>query len=348
MLEVPQVLGQERVRRLLGLALRHGRFPQALLIAGPAGIGKRALGRQLAAALLCSHPAEDGWGCGRCRSCRAVASGAHPDLHWLEADPNTKLTLEAVRPWHTQASGLTPAWGERVVGVVVPAEELTEAAQNSLLKVIEEPPPTVTWLLLTANPAALLATIRSRCQLVQLDPVPARTIADWLVSAQQQEPSRAQEIARLAAGRPGVALEWVQDSRAESLRQEVSQVLMQMGRGRAAELLEVARAWSEAGDHLARRLELLALGWRDLVVVQAWEQGAAQHGQDQGKNCQPPVPLYFPELRPAPQATTLVSAGRLLACASRALALARQLSIWGSARLQLEALLVEAETAWKG
>jgi DNA polymerase-3 subunit delta' len=175
-----------------------------LLISGEAGVGHRDFAGWIAAARWC---AAEPPGCGACSSCRQVASGNHADLHVLvrnppkEADPDElgskhEITVDQVR------RGLIPALGVRAMGgrgrtvIIDGADEMNEAAQNALLKTLEEPPPGTLLLLLAAHADALLDTVRSRCQELRLQP---------LSEAQMREafPDEPEERLRLAAGRPG-------------------------------------------------------------------------------------------------------------------------------------------------
>lgn len=153
------------------LALR-ARWPHALLIFGPGGVGKRALAFHFARALLCEAPAADGSACGECPGCHYVEVGQHPDLRVVEPvevdeegaiTPTEVIRIEAVRSL-TQWSQRTSHRGGAKVGIVIPAEKMNAPTANALLKTLEEPPER-TYLLLVAHQAGrLLPTISSRCQ----------------------------------------------------------------------------------------------------------------------------------------------------------------------------------------
>ena len=200
------------------LALR-GRWPQALLMSGPEGIGKRALAMHFARALLCERPRADGSACGACASCRYVAAGQHPDLSIVEpvevdeegnVTPTEVIKIDAIRSL-TQWSQRTSHRGGAKVGVIVPAEKMHVPTANALLKTLEEPLPG-TYLLLVAHQAGrLLPTIASRCQRF---PVPVPRVDDgiaWLASQGLSDPANA--LAQ-AGGAPLVALR-NQDAQAE-------------------------------------------------------------------------------------------------------------------------------------
>lgn len=153
------------------LALR-ARWPHALLIFGPEGVGKRALAMHFARALLCEAPSADGRACGACPGCHYVEVGQHPDLRIVEpvdvdeegiVTPTEVIRIEAVRSL-TQWSQRTSHRGGAKVGIVAPAEKMHAPAANALLKTLEEPPARTYLLLVAHQPGRLLPTISSRCQ----------------------------------------------------------------------------------------------------------------------------------------------------------------------------------------
>src|SRR5207253_2292561 len=147
--------------------------------------------------------------------------GVHPDVLWvmpqseaiarsllsradLEAAPSRDIRVDEVRALSRRLS-LAAVLGRRKIAVLVPAEALNERAQNTLLKTLEEPPPSTTFLLVTEHPDALLATVRSRCARVQLAPLPADVLVDLLVK-QGAPASDARARAARAEGSLGRAL----------------------------------------------------------------------------------------------------------------------------------------------
>ncbi len=191
-------------------------LPHALLLSGEAGCGHEVLVGALAQALLCTQPLPDGSACTVCRSCQVYAAHAHPDFMQI-AVPEDKqvIGVEQIRTLGHFLE-LSCSYSACRVAVILMAEAMNVNAANSLLKSLEEPSAHTHILLLSMQPAALLATIRSRCQHIRL-PLPAKKEAiHWLG---QQNPVQAPEaLLTLAAGRPLAALAY--DS-GESLAQQL-------------------------------------------------------------------------------------------------------------------------------
>lgn len=165
------------------------RAHHALLITGPAGLGKKALALNYAQALLCESPREGGLACSVCAGCTYVASRTHPDLRvldlweiddkddeWVEAG---EIRIDRVRELIDMVAMTSHRGGARV-GVISPAERMNANAANALLKTLEEPPPG-TMLVLTSNqPGRLLPTVASRCVRVPAPRPTAEAATAWL------------------------------------------------------------------------------------------------------------------------------------------------------------------------
>lgn len=157
--------GNEAVKDSLRAALK-SRFPQAVLLTGPAGSGKMQMARVLAAALLCTGAGERP--CGVCPSCRKLQNGAHPDLDVIDEGEND-LPVSLAREIRQKVCVL-PNDGDRRAVILRHTHKLNTAAQNALLKVLEEPPRYAFFILTSEQPGAVLETIRSRCTRYQLAP----------------------------------------------------------------------------------------------------------------------------------------------------------------------------------
>ncbi len=190
-------------------------LPHALLIRGPAGIGKLEFAQALAKALLCERSDGQGMACGRCTACDWVEQRGHPDLQLVQpeslAEPDVEeggdkkkasvqISVDQVRAL-AEFVNLSSHRGRAKVIVVHPAEALNPSAANALLKNLEEPPPATYFLLVSHRWHQLLATIKSRCRQVVL-PLPDRETAHaWLAEQGASNP----DLALAQAGRAPVA-----------------------------------------------------------------------------------------------------------------------------------------------
>ena len=213
-----------------------GQAPHAVLLSGPGSIGKTTLALDLAAGLLCRDPNPAERPCRACRGCRQVASGNHLDLHRLAPEgPGGQVKIgDTINPDPGTARhligelALLPAEGGARVAIVEQAHRLNEDAQNALLKLLEEPPAGVTIVLCADDEECLLPTVRSRCARVRLNAVGSREIEGWLGELGVADAPQAARLARLADGRPGLALAYARSADAERIRGEIARGLLDM------------------------------------------------------------------------------------------------------------------------
>ena len=243
-------------------AWRAGRLGHAQLLCGPEALGKRTVAEALAARLLCEAPIEQPT-CGQCRACVLREAGTHPD-RWLlgfEEVPGSspprlrsELVVEQVRRLGETLQMTAQRGGAQVV-LIDPAEALNNAAANALLKTLEEPAERRYLLLLSSRPQRLPATIRSRCQRIELAlPEPALAL-DWLRAWGHAAGPAATALA-VAGGHPALADAWLGEDRL-ALREATLRDWEAVGQGRQA-ALAVAGAWLSEPATAALRLHFVA------------------------------------------------------------------------------------------
>ncbi len=163
------LLGNERLKTGLTAAFASGKLSHCYLLAGPPGSGKHTLARILTAAMECTQGARRP--CGTCLQCRKVLDGVHPDVITVDDPAKKTVTVEMIRKARADVY-IKPNEGLRKVYIIPRAMDMNAAAQNALLKVIEEPPDYAAFLLLSDAAERLLPTIRSRSVPLQLSPLP--------------------------------------------------------------------------------------------------------------------------------------------------------------------------------
>ncbi len=165
----------------------------AYLFRGPAGSGKRNLARAFAADILATGSPDPG----ETRRRALLDPSPHPDLVWLKPVGMSHAVAD-VREQIIHQAPLSPFEGRNRVFVIEAADQLNEESQNAMLKTLEEPPPHAHLILLAADGEAVLATVASRCQLVELDPLSVEMVEAELGTL--ATPDRARAAARLARG----------------------------------------------------------------------------------------------------------------------------------------------------
>lgn len=197
------LVGNERIKAAVENILVSGRLPHAILIEGPAGSGKSTLAAYLCRAAVCtgSNPP-----CGECRNCRLEAGGNHPDTFVVSPQKDRKtITVNMIRELVTDAYVL-PQESSKKVFIIDPADAMNDSAQNALLKILEEPPESVVFILTATSKTALLSTILSRCFVFNLINPENQTAIEYISSITKKEPELIADAVNRAHGSIGGAL----------------------------------------------------------------------------------------------------------------------------------------------
>ncbi len=243
--------------------------PHAILLVGPASVGKTTLALDLAAGLLCTAGEPSARPCRECRACRLVTDGNHPDLHRLAPEgAGRQIGIGEAR--HPEPGtvrhligelALLPVEGGARVAIVEEAERMNEDAQNALLKTLEEPPAGTTIVLCATDEDRLLPTVRSRCARLRLGTVGPREIESALADRGLADAPTAARLARLAGGRPGLALAYANAPEAVVARGEIARTLVDLlSSGRATRLPMIRALAARAAEMTAALAAATAAG----------------------------------------------------------------------------------------
>jgi DNA polymerase-3 subunit delta' len=215
------LIGNEEAKEALRRLLSNARLPGSLLFTGEPGIGKKLFALELAKSLNCRNR-QGVEACDECSSCRRIAGSTFPPFGKDEDDKNRLIWSEhadvaMVRPYKQiirvgpmreleREANFRPFEGAARIFIVEDADYMNDQAANALLKTLEEPPSTSHLVLTTSNPTALLATIRSRCQIIRFAPIAAAGVQQFLTDEEAMAPGDAQLLARTSRGSLGRAL----------------------------------------------------------------------------------------------------------------------------------------------
>jgi DNA polymerase III subunit delta' len=257
------LIGNDEVKQALRQLLTGGRVPGSLLFTGEAGIGKKLFALELAKALNCRNRVGIE-ACDECSSCKRISKSTFPPFS--SADDNKERMIWSehadvamVRPYNhiirvkpmrelEREANFRPFEGAARIFIVEDAEYMNDQAANALLKTLEEPPPTTHLILTTTNPMALLQTIRSRCQMIRLAPIPFPEIESFLMKQTEISADDAALLARASRGSLGNALSVDVDDYRER-RQSMLNILRALTiTGNRVQLLRSAEELAAARD----------------------------------------------------------------------------------------------------
>ena len=280
------LVGHRATLGLMARALDAGTLPPTLIFGGPDGVGKRQAAIALGQALNCLNPVKPApWpgnaaaplaidGCGHCSPCRRIAKGQHPDVTIVEPSETGTIKIDEIRKVIYE-TGFKPFEARKRVAIFDGADAINDDGQNALLKTLEEPPASSVLVLVTAQPGALLPTVRSRCPTVRFSPLSPDDVASWLMKTKGMTETKARDVAAVVRGslsaaaavaedgigsfRAGAqrALELVADARDVRDRLAATTAIVGKGKGTGASEREA----------LSEHLHAMAALLRDLGVL---------------------------------------------------------------------------------
>ncbi len=243
----PRFCYNKRAQETLAAFVNGGRFPHALLLEGPEGSGRRTFAREIAAALFCRGEHKP---CGSCNQCRKVLERNHPDVEYYGGDGSRRsFHIDTIRQLR-QNAWLLPGEAPCRVCVLCGAENMTDQAQNALLKILEEPPEHTVFILTAENRAMLLPTILSRVQTIRLEPLTPAEILPVLRERCPDQPGEKLEWAAETADTIGQALALLADESLQKHAQLAQRMLELLCNGSEYDLLTAVEPVSRKREDL--------------------------------------------------------------------------------------------------
>lgn len=243
----PRFCYNKRAQETLAAFVNGGRFPHALLLEGSEGSGRRTFAREIAAALFCRGEHKP---CGSCNQCRKVLEQNHPDVEYYGGDGSRRsFHIDTIRKLR-QNAWLLPGEAPCRVCVLCGAENMTDQAQNALLKILEEPPEHTVFILTAENRAMLLPTILSRVQTIRLEPLTPAEILPVLRERCPDQPGEKLEWAAETADTIGQALALLADESLQKHAQLAQRMLELLCNGSEYDLLTAVEPVSRKREDL--------------------------------------------------------------------------------------------------
>ena len=300
------VKGQDHIVTTLKNQLRANRIGHAYLFTGTRGTGKTTVAKIFAKTVNCEHPTEDG-PCGECRICKAIAAGA--SMNVIEIDAASNNGVDNIREIIDEVS-YSPAEGKYKVYIIDEVHMLSRDAFNALLKIMEEPPAHLLFILATTESQKVPATILSRCQRFNFKRILPHDMEQQLLKVAKAEaidltPDGADLLARMANGALRDALSLLDQCRAAGAVVDGRSVLDTLGLAGSTQTVQLMRLLlaRQGGDALALLDQLYRGGkdvgallgelsdlCRDMTVLAAAPEGGGPPGGGRGGAAPPPGP----------------------------------------------------------
>jgi DNA polymerase-3 subunit delta' len=263
-MDFKNIIGQKEVVDSLKQLISQDRVGHAYIFSGPAGIGKKTIAHIFAGLLLCDDPHE-GAPCGNCRPCQLTKNDSNPDYHSIRVE-ELSIGVDLIRELQSDTI-LKPMYSDRKVYIVQEAAKMTEAAQNCLLKIFEEPPGYVVVILLTTNYEKMLETVRSRAQHLKLKNYSREQVLQALEARYGSDDGSFGLAADFSDGNIGIALDLANSGEFSKLRDEILELLPAAAEGRTTSILDFSSFMDSNKESVEIIMHIMLLYYRDLLVI---------------------------------------------------------------------------------
>ncbi len=261
------IVGQDSVIAHLKNAIKLNKVSHAYIINGEQGMGKKIIANAFSMALQCEEEGENP--CMECQSCKQALSKNNPDIRWIVHEKPGVVSVEEIRKQVNSDVQIKPYKNKHKIYVIDEASKMNIAAQNAILKTIEEPPGYVVIILLTDNKEMLLPTILSRCVSVELRPVNKQVIEKYLVKNEGIADYRAKAVSSFAGGNIGKAIKMAISDDFIDLKDNVVRLARNIGRMNIADIVAAVKEASSYKDSIFEYIDLLIIWYRDILIYKS-------------------------------------------------------------------------------
>ncbi len=266
MYEFENIIGNENIINYLKTAIKLKRVPHSLVFSGAFGMGKKLLSFSLAKALLCEKSSENGACCNSCISCATFESKNNPDVFFVCGTKLKSIGVSDVREQIIKQMQTKPFKYNKKIFIVLEAHKLTTAAQNALLKTIEEPSSYGMFILLTENFNALLPTILSRCTIFKLKQLPVKHVASFLIEKQSIPKQQAFLIASISNGNIGRAISLCSDDELTNMYSYMLDLAANIKEFTILDAFKVSKELERFKEKMHECLDMLLIWYRDVLI----------------------------------------------------------------------------------
>lgn len=264
------IRGQKDIKEHLQNAIAMGKTSHAYIISGEKDAGKMMLAEAFAQTLLCETENRDA--CGECRSCKQCQNHNHPDIRYVTHEKPNTISVDDIRQQINNDIVIKPYASAYKIYIMDEAEKMNKAAQNALLKTIEEPPNYGILFLLTTNASGFLPTILSRCVTLELNPISADIICKELMEQHEMPDYQARMCAQFAQGNMGKAIQLASSEDFKERKDHMITLMRKIGRMDLFEISQTVKELEEQKSRITDYLDLMNIWFRDVLLYKATKE----------------------------------------------------------------------------
>lgn len=257
------IIGQERVIENLQRAIKNKNIAHSYLFQGPESIGKKKLAMVFAKTLLCKERGTVP--CGKCSSCIKFDTGNHPDFY-IEKPDGKHFKKEQIEKLQRNIRTL-PYEGNKKIYILEDIHKMTQEAENSFLKTLEEPPEYAIIIMTVTNSYSLLPTIVSRCQVIELKVTANNEIEKVLIDKYNMSSEKASVIASFSNGLVGKAIRLAESDEFRELREDIVSKVNEIIESEKFRVFSISKFFEDNKDNIEEILDIMLLWFRDLLII---------------------------------------------------------------------------------
>lgn len=257
--------GNEKTKETIEYLFNSNRFPHAIILEGESGCGKKTLARKIAQILVCT--AEEDKPCSSCAQCVKVQKEVHPDIfEYVPSGSANSFHIETVRQVIDDAFVL-PNEANYKVYILADCQCMNESAQNSILKILEEPPEYAVFILTTSSKSKLLTTVLSRCVSFQLEGVLSDEAAEFVSKSTESDFHEAKEILLSYNGNIGKTINALKDGKMKKNTEIAENICNSLINGTEYQLMIYCGEFEDNSEAIIGVFDMLTLLFRDALVL---------------------------------------------------------------------------------
>lgn len=261
------IIGQDHIKEHLKKAIAIKQISHAYIISGERNSGKEFIARIFAQTLQCEAGKDEP--CNTCRSCLQAVGNNHPDIKKITHEKPNVISVDDIRNQLVGDVLIKPYYGPWKIYIINEAEKMNDAAQNALLKTLEEPPAYAIIILLTVNEDSLLQTVRSRCVSISMKPVDNKQMRKYLVDSLHIPVYQADICMAFARGNVGRARNLAMSEDFDNIKDNAVSVLKYIKEMNTAELVEAVKNIMAYKVEIQDYLDILTVWYRDILLYKA-------------------------------------------------------------------------------
>lgn len=261
------VVGHRDLINYIQTAVEQDKVSHAYILNGERGAGKKMLANLFAMTLQCESQGKDP--CGKCRDCKQVDSGNHPDVIRVTHEKPNSISVDDVRRQINDDIMIKPYNGKYKIYIVPDADLMTVQAQNALLKTIEEPPEYAVIMLLTENAESLLQTITSRCVILKLRNIKDILIKKYLMEQMGIPDYKADLCAAFAQGNVGKAIMLATSDHFNEIKEDAVQLMKYINEMEISEIIAAVKRVTAYKIEISDYLDVIMVWFRDVLIYKA-------------------------------------------------------------------------------